>query len=111
MKLRRLGPSRPRTLLAAWWTAAAWLALCLPFLLAACGNPTVAACHEWQESLLALECVPDDYAFGVDCEADFHDYPCDASPYFECLAESYSCSEEGDFVQPEANACAALQGC
>lgn len=78
--------------------------------LAACGNPTVDACRQWQASLLALDCVPDDYEVGVDC-SEYQDYPCDASPYFACLEQSYSCSEAGDFVPPEPNACASLQGC
>lgn len=78
--------------------------------LASCGNPTVDACESWRASLAALSCVPDDYAVGIDCR-DYEDYPCDASPYFACLEQSYSCSEEGDFVQPEPNACASQQGC
>lgn len=86
------------------------LALSLPALslllaLAGCGNPSVDACLRWQEGLAALECVPDDYASGVDC-SEYNDYPCDTSPYFECLEQSYSCSEEGEFVA-EPNACVA----
>lgn len=83
--------------------------LCVLPVLVACGNPTVAACEGWQESLLALECVPDDYPIGIDCR-EYEDYPCDASAYFECLEESYSCSADGDF-QSDTTACAALQGC
>ncbi len=95
MATRRL-PAPPRALL--------WLLLGL----AGCANPSVDACLRWQEALAALECVPADYASGVDC-SEYNDYPCDASPYFECLAQSYSCSEQGDLVA-EPNACAA-QSC
>lgn len=77
--------------------------------LLACGNPTVDACERWRQSLLALECVPDDYEVGIDC-SEYNDYPCDASPYFECLEGSYTCSEDGNF-QSDTTACAALQGC
>lgn len=76
----------------------------------ACGNPTVGACERWQEALAALSCVADDHVTGVDCR-DYEDYPCDASPYFECLEESLFCSEEGTLVPPEPNACASVQGC
>lgn len=76
---------------------------------AGCGNPTVAACDQWQESLLALECVPDDYDPGLDCR-EFDDYPCDASPYFACLEESYTCTADGNF-QSDTTACVDLQGC
>lgn len=75
----------------------------------ACGNPTVAACDQWQASLLALECVPDDYDPGLDCR-EFEDYPCDATPYFECLEGSYTCTEDGQF-QSDTTACAALRAC
>ena len=85
------------------------LMLACALALAGCGNPTVAACERWLEALLELPCGPEGDEIGVDCR-DYEDYPCDASPYFECLERSYSCSETGDFVT-EPNACASAPGC
>jgi hypothetical protein len=69
----------------------------------------VAACEQWREALIALPCGPSEGEIGIDCR-DYEDYPCDASPYFECLEQSYSCSEDGAFFA-EPNACASVPGC
>jgi hypothetical protein len=77
--------------------------------LGACANPTVDACQRWQDSMLALDCVPDDYDVGIVCE-DFNDYPCDASPYFDCLENGYTCDADGNF-QYDTTECATLASC
>lgn len=74
-----------------------------------CGNPTADACEGWKQSLIDLECVPDDFDVAVDC-TDFNDHGCDDSPYFECLEGSYSCTDDGQF-QSDTTACAALRAC
>jgi hypothetical protein len=78
-------------------------------LAAACGQPTVDACEGFKDSLLALECVPDDYDVGINCE-EYADYPCDASAYFECLEDTYTCDEGGN-LQYDLTACAGLTEC
>jgi hypothetical protein len=78
-------------------------------LVAACANPTVDSCQRWQDEMLALECVPDDYDIGIMCE-DYSDCSCDASPYFECLERGYTCDADGNF-QTDTTECASLACC
>lgn len=76
---------------------------------AACGGPNAQACESWRSSVVALECVPDDFEDGYDCAA-YDDHPCDVSEYFECLENSYTCSDDGVF-QPNDAECSDLAGC
>jgi hypothetical protein len=75
----------------------------------ACADPNVAACESWHATIVALPCVPNDADLGIDCSL-YEDYPCDATEYFECLENSYSCSEDGVF-QPDHAPCVGLAAC
>ncbi|MFZ9885884.1 MAG: hypothetical protein ACO3JL_00165 [Myxococcota bacterium] len=70
-----------------------------------CGSATRNACERWQDHLLSLDCVPDDYEVGVDCR-EFDDYPCDATAYFECLERADTCSADGEY-QSDPAACSS----
>lgn len=85
------------------------LLLVVTALVSACASPTVDSCEGFKTYLLALECVPDDFNVGIDCE-EYADYPCDASAYFDCLQDSYTCDEEGNF-QSDITMCTSLTEC
>ncbi len=84
-------------------------AMMLAALAAACAAPNRAACESWHDAIVGLSCVPDDADLGIDC-AFYEDHPCDATEYFACLEDSYSCSEDGVF-QPDHAPCVGLAAC